>query len=83
MTREPAMEPGPRLRLGLGPGPRPRPEMRPQLGLRMGWREVTSSVGQLHCADPQRHPEKARKLLVMVSATQLEVSELGSEPRPI
>ena len=37
---EPAMEPGPRLRLGLGPGPGPRPEMRPQLGLRMGWREA-------------------------------------------
>lgn len=45
--------------------------------------EVTSSVGQLNCADPQRHPEKARKLLVTVSATQLEVSELGFEPRPI
>lgn len=41
---EPAMEPGPRLRLGLGLGPGQRPEMKPQLGLRMGWQEARSPV---------------------------------------
>lgn len=61
-----------RERRWAGSGPQLRPPS-----------EVTSSVGQLNCADPQRHPEKARKLLVTVSATQLEVSELGFELEPI